>query len=316
MDYLLQRRWINNHIIPILNQYASSNDGSITQKDVKKLKYVYSYIVVILVVAPFQEMRRVQFGRRDRSLFGYVGILSGLIDDYFDHFKFTTEKINDLIFYTNEFIPENSHQFLTKHFLNEFWSSVNKGNIEDNLKKVIYWQAQSLNQMNSDIEDRSLEYIITQKAGYSVLFYCDMILPPVDDADRNMIWHLSAMIQVANDIFDIFKDHKEGIYTTVNKMSDPLQIKAHFEKYIHQWIVALKSLKYEENQKVKFADKIQFLVISRTLVCIEQYISLYNETGHFNISSFTRKQLVCDMEKMENIKRWFRIFFSNPYPIS
>jgi len=62
-------------------------------------------------------------------------------------------------------------------------------------------------------------------------------------------------------------------------------------------------MNYPENQVKKFLERVM-PVINRGFVCLDQYQRLEkNSGGAFDTSSYTRKQLICDMEKPGNFLR-------------
>jgi hypothetical protein len=61
-------------------------------------------------------------------------------------------------------------------------------------------------------------------------------------------------------------------------------------------------LNYQPKQIQKTLNKI-ITVVSRGCVCLEQLLALQGDNGRFDAGNFTRRELVCDMEKISNIRR-------------
>jgi hypothetical protein len=53
------------------------------------------------------------------------------------------------------------------------------------------------------------------KGGSSVLFYRTAFSPEVSGKEKILINNLGAMMQLGNDIFDVYKDRESGINTLV-----------------------------------------------------------------------------------------------------
>ena len=72
-------------------------------------------------------------------------------------------------------------------------------------------------------------------------------------------------------------------------------------------------MNFESKNVVRFLDMIM-PVVNRGFVCIDQFEKLEkNNNGVFEPKKFSRKQLICDMEKPVNLLRTFVYTYKNTY---
>jgi NAD-dependent DNA ligase len=121
---------------------------------------------------------------------------------------------------------------------------------------------------------------------------------------------LGSLLQQVNDIFDVWKDLQSGISTFVTTANDIYTLKADFELQMKKVQQLLSNLSYKT--KHKRACFFQFMIlIGMGIVALNQYIALQNKNnGIFEAANFTRKQLVCDMQKKSNLLKLMKVCLS------
>jgi hypothetical protein len=146
------------------------------------------------------------------------------------------------------------------------------------------------------------------KGGTSLLFYRSAFGEITDEAEKEMLYRLGGLGQLENDIFDIFKDSNDAINTlaTITQTIKDLQ-----EIYISEYnevVNLIRKTKYNEKNKQDF-QKIVSLIFARGWVCLN-YLKKAEQTSNnvFLPISYTRRQLICDMEKPCNILRSIHYF--------
>ena len=126
-----------------------------------------------------------------------------------------------------------------------------------------------------------------------------------------MVFKLGECLQWANDIFDIYEDHKAGIRTVATECHNIDQLTDSFQNKIKETITLAFKTKFKQKNIRKFIRIISLSVFSRTLVCLKMLHKNQKLTQNkFDVSLYSRKQLVCDMEKPINIFRglWYYNF--------
>ena len=105
------------------------------------------------------------------------------------------------------------------------------------------------------------------------------------------------MGQLENDIFDIYKDHKVGLRSLATTTPTIPQLRKEYSDILENIYRIIEEIDLPKKNKMKFA-RIFTGIAARGLVCLDQYEEL--EDGPFDISKFTRKELVCDMSTFKN----------------
>ncbi len=135
------------------------------------------------------------------------------------------------------------------------------------------------------------------------MFYMSFFYDSIPVEEEQLFYHAGALLQLENDLFDVYRDHRDGISTMVTKCSS---ISALRRLYLERWKLVKQSLaatRFSPRGKKRFLEILCGLV-SRGLVCLDMLQKRETENrGLFDPSAFTRKQLICDMEKPVNLLR-------------
>ncbi|HLP04370.1 MAG TPA: hypothetical protein VK152_02975, partial [Paludibacter sp.] len=116
-------------------------------------------------------------------------------------------------------------------------------------------------------------------------------------------YQLGGLGQLENDLFDIYKDRKEGIQTLATRATHIGELKTHYIATHNKVISLIQQTSYPASGRKKFA-RIVTLLTSRGLVCLDQFQCAQQSSGGiFNPAAYNREQLVCDMGKPTNILR-------------
>jgi hypothetical protein len=151
--------------------------------------------------------------------------------------------------------------------------------------------------------EEALRRITFDKGGFSVLFYMSFFYQNMPNADEKLFYNAGALLQLENDLFDVYKDHGDNIVTLV---TGGMKIASIRKIYLEQWAKTKQSLSetsFTQSGKRHFL-KILCGLVSRGLVCLDMLQKRENENnGFFDPAVFARKQLICDMEKPVNLLR-------------
>jgi hypothetical protein len=115
-------------------------------------------------------------------------------------------------------------------------------------------------------------------------------------------------VQVIDDMFDIYEDAKMGLQTLATMEQNMLHLQQDFEADLQKLGDLFYSLPLPKRNIRRFLD-LQLFFFTRGCVCLEQLVALQETTQKpFFAANFIRKQLICDMEKGANIRKWIRYF--------
>lgn len=306
-----QQRYIKQELEPHLQRAVSTNDGSLDEKDFKKIRSYYALFVVAIVGENYCRLRGKEMTERERKILSYQGALTGLYDDFFDRENRDNTQVKEMMNNPFNFIPSNSAEKLFLTFLQQVHRNLEDKPSFDNIFNEIYTiQVESKKQLNSQLTAIQLKQISEKKGGLSHLFYRITLSNSLEKEEQTTLYELGSLLQQVNDIFDVWKDLQSGISTFVTTANDIYILKADFELQMKKVQQLLSNLPYKS--KHKRACFFQFMIlIGMGIVALNQYIELQNKNnGRFEAANFTRKQLVCDMQKKSNLLKLMKVCLS------
>jgi hypothetical protein len=228
--------------------------------------------------------------------------ITPLFDDLLDEENYSAEELNTLI------KKQLQRGTLTEKLCIGLFEEMERA--QPDLRWVAQWQKAMESQLNSQRqmkEEPSVEEIreiTTAKGGYALLLYLDAILAGAygqDEADA--IFQMGAIVQLTNDIFDVYKDSRAGISTLATRCSDVETLKNEYIKETDKNMQQFDSLNYHPFRVRLFLLQYQ-LIVSRGKVALDQLLELQRCSGAaFDATRFSRKELICDMERWPNIRK-------------
>jgi hypothetical protein len=230
----------------------------------------------------------------------FLGAYTPVYDDLMDHHELSHAEL------TNIKNQEGVHspQLLLLSYL--------KNNIIENIKdeerfnncfaKLGVAQDNSTMQFDAQkLPQQTLEKIMAEKGGYATLLYRSIMDHPLKAGEEEAILQLGGALQLINDAFDIYKDHQQGIQTLLTTATDIHAISNDFDERMKSIFTLFTQLDYKPENIRKMLMQLA-TVLSRGKVCLQQLQLLQNDQPDFEVKNFTRKELICDMEKSKNIK--------------
>ena len=92
-----------------------------------------------------------------------------------------------------------------------------KKKMQEALIEVYQAQLESKKQTQDLISEKEIQSITFYKGGTSLLFYRTAFLPVPSVEEEKLIYNLGSLMQLANDIFDVYKDRENKIKTLVTE---------------------------------------------------------------------------------------------------
>ena len=271
-------------------------DGSLTDKDVKKIMSYYGLAVPAFLGEGFCLLRGKQMTATERHQLTYLGALTGLFDDFFDEKHMTKAHILELLNAPEKALPANAHETLFLRFYNKALAGNNPVLIKEYFNKVFDAQVLSEKQKNSKIHTEEIKAITFQKGGISILFYRSVFEEMVTADEYKLLYALGALGQLENDIFDVYKDHQESIKTLATTTTSISSLKEMYVSLFSEVLTLLEHTDFAASNKKRFAAFVS-LIGARGLVCLDLLQQAEKTTGGiFKLDTYTRKQLICDMD--------------------
>jgi hypothetical protein len=254
-------------------------------------------------------------GRRtntaEKERFIHYFICSSLFDDFTDITTLPEAELLALSFSPETFTPRNFDEavFRDSHlFLKAF---VREKVTYDSLTRKLFqaqWDSKKQARGAHTLSDDALREITFRKGGLSVLlcsFYLDTSPTP---AERDCWYRIGTIIQLTNDLFDVYKDLGDQMDTLPLRMQDAAVFRVFFEDQVKGMFAVVGSLEVPETRKAPFR-------LFMAGICAFGMIAL-DQLGELTppFQGYTRAQLVIDMEKRQNLAAWLRYAYRLAMP--
>jgi len=298
-----QKQFIKKNILPILNSFENSNDGSISKIDIKKVTNYYALGIPGFLGAAFGVLRGKALLNTERFTMTYLGGISGLLDDLFDDPHKKWNHLENFILNPDSMMPTNSFETL---LLQLYKDGLSKASNPEKLKQkafeVFQTEKESIFQQEKGISEDKIKELTFSKGGNSFLFYRLCMQHPLNAAEEKLMFQVGGLMQLGNDIFDVWEDSQQQIKTLATCSQDINKLRKTFIEELNLIVEYAHATSYHEKNIQQFLNFI-FLGISRVFVCLDQFKKLQaSENSIFQPEEYSRKQLICDMELFKNKK--------------
>lgn len=298
----LQKKFIKKTIALDIEESRNTNDGSISDQDYNKITNYYGLAVPAVLGESFCILRGKKMSEKERLSLTYLGGLTGLFDDFFDEKDMDEDHILWLT-QNPEYTPaKSSHEKLfLKFYFRALKNSADHALLKKYFLNVFNAQVLSKKQILPKIDYDEIKTITLQKGGISLLFYRCALSQAMNEEEEKLLYKLGGLMQLENDIFDIYKDHKAGIKTLVTTETKIENLKKIYKYLIDEIHELVFNSNYPIKNKKKFL-RIISMIICRGNVCLDMLQKKEELTNNvFAIDKYERKDLICDMEKPVNI---------------
>ena len=306
-----QEEFIKKTLAIDIREIKTDSDNSLSEKDFRKIFTYYGLAVPAVLGEGYCLLRGKGMTDAERYQLTYMGALTGLFDDFFDEKNIGEQHIKELINNPGESVANNSHEKLFIRFYEKALDSDNSALVKEHLNMVFDAQLMSKKQKDPEIKEEDIKTITMEKGGTSLLFYRCAFPEQINENEHKMLYHLGGLGQLENDIFDVYKDHREQIRTLATIATRISKLRFIYVSLMHDVFKMLDQTGYPPGNRKRFSRFIS-LISSRGLVCLDllqkQETSSY---GIFSIPSYPRKNLICDIDKLSNQLRLFRYYFRN-----
>lgn len=308
-ELIWQEMYIFRYLRPLTRLSLAKNDPSFTQEHARRMRY-YARFVPAVSGANYAILGNRAMNDNERLQMTKLSASAAIFDDYFDDKNLSPNTLKEIIDTVDVYVPKNEKEAIFVQLLQGV--KANTLHIEACLEigyKVFDAQVEALLQENGNLSQEELRKITFDKGGYSTVMFTYLMDKPEDPIAAAAVYHFGGMIQWVDDIFDLYEDNLAGIQTLATSATDMSQLRKDFEAGLVQLKDLFHQLDYLPKKNIlKFLD-LQLFFFTRALICLEQFETLQAQNNKpFNANDYTRKQLICDMEKWANIKKWFYYF--------
>lgn len=231
---------------------------------------------------------------------GYLIAIATPIADYLvDHEKMTVEAIEQMIH------QNSGHPWQT--LTSQLFERVLKVHPSPDMARqlihlTLHAQEDSLKQRDQQLSPGQLKDITWAKGGYALLLYRSALRIPISHGEWDAVYQLGGLMQLHNDIFDLYRDVQEGIVTIPSQTGSVDQLIHLFEDEIEKTFRLFDTLPINRYRKHKF-----YLLLSLAIqtghLCLCQYRNLEMKYQGFRPGQLSRKELICDMDNLGKISK-------------
>lgn len=298
----VQQNFLQKELMPMVQKMYESGDGTVSKEDTDKIRKYYGLAVPAILGEAFAALRQQPLSASEREAATYLGATTGLFDDFFERTNLSDAYIRNLYQLPDSYPGNNDNERLA----NICWKVALKGCRNPELLKnfateVHEAQIRSRLQKNGTLAKNQIHAITRDKGGYSVLFYMAMFYDVMPSSDKELFYNVGALLQLENDLFDVYKDSRDAISTLVTKCESMAQLKATYYEMWEHVKATLSKTAFPPKGKKQFL-KMMGALVGRGFVCLEMLAKREEQSnGRFQPEVFSRKELICDMEKPVNI---------------
>jgi hypothetical protein len=303
-----QRAFIKKNIEPLIAEAQRSADGSLDENDIKKITGYYGLAVPAVLGEAFCALRGDPMTPKERAASTGQGAMTGLGDDFFDKQRLSEQGVKDLIERPGDFQGTTASEKLFLHFYKTALSNAPKpAEMQQQIFRVFHAQLLSKQQDQPGLAADIMKDITIRKGAESLLYYRTAFDHPLKNGEEKMLFVLGGLMQLSNDIFDVYKDREAGVNTLVTTAASIKELRTYYGAVLRLGKQAAFRSGYPKENVRKFIALLSIGIFSRCFVCLDQLQKNEKRTaGRFDVRSYSRKELICDMDTAGNKLRSLR----------
>ncbi len=304
----VQKKFIRENISAHLDAAKKPNDGSIEENDLKKITGYYGLAVPAILGEAFAALRGKEMTDKERLASTCQGAMTGLFDDFFDEKRLSEEELIHFIMKPESYTGNSANEKLFLHFYTTaLRNAPDVQRMQERLYQVYRAQVLSKSQVGSELSYEVIKDITMRKGAESLLFYRSAFENQFKKGEEKMLYCLGGLMQLSNDIFDVYKDQQQGIQTVVTTAWKIDNVRIYFSALQEIAYAAAYKTSYDPRNIQSFLDIISLGIFSRCYVCMDQLEKLEIRSGNvFAPQKYQRKDLICDMDTTKNKWRSLR----------
>ncbi|MCX6281343.1 MAG: hypothetical protein NTU51_05220 [Bacteroidetes bacterium] len=303
-----QRKFNTVFVDAFVEPFCRKYDRRLDSEVLHKIKNYYC-IGVPVVCAGFARMygRELTGAERENATLG--GIITPLIDDFTDKQQVSPEQLNSLLSFSEQAVPSTLEEAIVNGILVLLYERVSsKEGTVDAFKRTLQAQQGSARQTQKELPQSELLKITMDKGAWSLILYHYLITEVPSEAVIRMIYQMGGVLQIAQDIFDVYRDFHEGVATLGNTCGDYREFEKFYLGECRKFCSMARALPF------RHADLEFFIVftansMARGIVALRRLRKLQGKLGGgiLPFDRIDRKDLICDMEKPLNFLRmnWY-----------
>jgi hypothetical protein len=302
----IQKQFNKDFLIPYLDELETKHHGKFEPEQRGKILKYYGLFITSFLCSSYKRLYDETLTPDERKRATLFGVLTPVGDDLFDIDKLSIEDIRTITYRPEEYNATTFSAGVAKEIQTYLLQQVpHKKEYLDASKNVLDIQIETVKQTKPSITKEDMQRITYTKGAVSVIIYHQSLDVAASKHMLDVLFYVGSLYQLGNDIFDLYKDVRDNIYTLVNTCDDFLAFRQMFVERVRAQNRRIMALPYREKNKTEFCI-IMNTINARSMVAIDQFISLQKKLGGKKINwwQLERKDMIVDMEKKANIAKW------------
>ena len=308
-----QKHYNKVFLLPYLQQLEIKYAGEFKDEQKQKILNYYGLFITSFLCSSYKKLQGNKLSDAERKRATLFGILTPVGDDLFDEDKLDIESIQTITFNPESYTATTFSAQVAKEIQTFLLQDVpHKQAYLQAAKNVLEIQIETVKQTNPAISKQELEYITYNKGAASVIIYHQCLDEVADEKMQEILFLIGSLYQLGNDIFDLYKDVRDGIYTLINTCDDYAAFRSSFLQRIQLQNRKIMELPYPEKNKKEFCF-VMNTINARSVVALDQFVQMQNKAGKkINWQQMQRKDMIVDMEKPRNFLKWLLYAYKLP----
>jgi hypothetical protein len=280
-------------------------DGKKLDKAQEKRILTYSIVGVVMFNSALKTLTGKKLDKKQQEISQSFTVLTAIFDDLVDEFNYSDEELK-AVCQSKVQHADNAWEQMTIALIEKI-ERLNERTIWHPLtEKIVDYQILSKKQEHGKLEENFLREIIYNKGGISIQLNHDTVIEgKVNKTESEGFFGLGVIIQLTNDIYDIFKDRNNGTQTLVTDCKDIRILRKEYNEVVAKTFAIFKELPYPKKNIHDFLLQMM-VIVSRAWVALDHLEEAQKTTQNiFSPQEYTRKQLITDMAKFRKIWRSF-----------
>jgi hypothetical protein len=309
----VQKRFNKTFLIPYLDELEKKYNGKFEAEQRGKILNYYGLFITSFLCSSYKRLYGKTLSDEERKRATLFGILTPVGDDLFDIDKLDNTSIRQITFYPETFSATTFSSNIAKEIQTYLLTTVpHKEAYIKASKDVLGIQVETIKQTRPDVSEAEMKRITHTKGAVSVIIYHQCLNEAADAQMLEVLFLIGSLYQLGNDIFDLYKDVRDNIYTLVNTCDDFVQFRKDFIERVKLQNEKLYALRYSLKDKEDFCI-VMNTINARSLVAIDQFIATQKKYGgKIDWWKLQRKDMIVDMENPANIIKWLRYIYTLP----
>lgn len=311
----VQRKFNQEYLIPKIKSLEATCDGHFTPEQLFKIKNYYSLFIPTLICSQLKYIYNDELSNTERMRTTLFGILTPLYDDIFDLESLSDSEYKQITLQPNEYRATTFQTKVVRQLQSELiLTAFDREAYLNACQQVLEAQIQSKKQSDTNLQIHDLERITFDKGGYSLILYHHLLDHTLNPQVESLLYTTGSAYQLSNDVFDIYKDVRDGIRTLPNTSANFAILTKKFQATISAQNTAIRRLDIASKKMSHLSISLN-LVNARTMVALDHLAKSYPSLppDPFDYwKSKGRHELTIDMEKPLSIIKWIRYSYSTP----